>query len=151
MANSVYLTPEGYQKYQSEQETLLTERVTVVEDVKKAREMGDLSENGFYKAAKGRLRFIDSRLLFLKSLLTQAIVVEEGGRTDVRFGSTVTFTDGVKEQTYQVVSRFEANPKEGKISVDSPIGKLLFGKKEGDRISFQSPKGEIIYTILQLR
>ncbi len=150
MANSIYLTPAGYEKYQSEKETLSVERITVVEDVKKAREMGDLSENGFYKAAKGRLRFIDSRLMFLTSLLTQAIVGEERGRTDIRFGSTVTFTDGVKEQKYQLVSRFEANPKEGKISVDSPIGKLLFGKKKGDIVSFESPKGEIIYTILQL-
>lgn len=150
MPTPIHLTPEGVKKYSQEKDLLLTERVSVVAEVQKAREMGDLSENGLYKAAKSRLRFIDSRVEFLTALLKQAKIVEKKESTEVILGSTVTVSNGTATFTYQIVGRFEANPKEGKISVDSPLGKQLLGKREGDVFSFTSPKGIVKYTLIQL-
>lgn len=134
-------TQAGFQNLHQEKETLLTERVRVIEDVKKSREMGDLSENGYYKASKSRLRFIDSQLHKIESILKQATLIEKPLGESIGLGSQVTLQNGDTTQNYLLVDVLEANPKEGKISRKSPLGASLLGKKKGDRVQVMTPKG----------
>lgn len=134
-------TQAGFQKLHQEKETLLTERVIVLEDVKKSREMGDLSENGYYKASKSRLRFIDSQLHRIESILKQATLIEKPLDDRIGLGSLVTLQNGDTTKNYLLVDVLEANPKEGKISRKSPLGQKLLGKKKGDIVSVLTPKG----------
>ncbi|MGI5827539.1 MAG: transcription elongation factor GreA [Patescibacteria group bacterium] len=140
-------TANGFKKIKKEQETLLAERPLAVEDLQKAREMGDLSENGYYKAARAKLSSIDSRLRRLAVLIKYAKVVNSAKAGEVGLGSKVTVKSNGKERKFEIVGNLEADPLQGKLSNKSPIGKALLGKKVGDRVEVSIPSGRVTYVV----
>lgn len=144
------VTKEGFAKLQQEYEELKTERPAVIVDVQKARELGDLKENGYYQASKAKLRSIDSRMMNISYTLKTAKLIEVSASDAVGIGSSVTLVNSEREMTYQFVGDLEANPSEKKLSLLSPIGKAVEGKKVGDEVTVQTPSGSIIYTIKEI-
>lgn len=147
---SIRFTKEGFDKQQKTYEQLLASRPAVVEDLKKAREMGDLKENGYYRASKLKLSFLDSQLRRIKASLLQAIIVESTTDAIVDVGKTVVLSDGEKETTFHIVGDLESEPSVGKISLLSPLGRALSGKKESMEVLFQSPIGLRKYKVLKI-
>lgn len=144
-------TKSGYEKLQAEYEELKKQRPAVVEDLKKARELGDLRENGYYKASRSKLSFIDGRLTTLSYHIRNAIIIEESQSDKVEIGKNVLIlTEEKKQLRYQVVGDLEANPSEGKISLRSPLGSAIAGHKVGDKVEFQTPRGKISYEIKEI-
>ena len=150
-----YITRDGATRLHQELLRLLnTERPRVTAEVSAAAAQGDRSENAEYIYGKKRLREIDRRLRFLKKRLDHAVVVTPAEQTDtsrIYFGATVGLEDedGVKT-TYQLVGPDETDTKGGKISVDSPIGKALLGRRMGDAVTVVRPRGEIELTVLSI-
>jgi len=148
--NKIRFTKEGFEKAKQEYADLLEQRPAVVEDLKKAREMGDLKENGYYQASRQKLSAIDGRLFRLKMDMKYAVIAETSSEDGVSIGSTVTVSDGEKELLYTIVGDFEANPGEGKISLLSPLGRALEGKKLGQEVHLDLPRGKVIYKVLKI-
>jgi transcription elongation factor GreA len=147
---SIIFTKEGYEKVQKEYDDLLASRPEAVSELKRAREMGDLSENGFYKGARFKLSAVDRRLRELKHLLKVGKVVAKQSGDTVEIGSTVVVSIDNITREFLIVGGFESNPLEGKISHISPIGKALMHKKAGEKIAVTIPAGEVIYTIIRI-
>lgn len=145
---TIRFTKEGYERLKKEQEDLLKERIPTLADLKKAREMGDLKENGLYQATRFKLTFLDRRLRVIGYTLKQAVVVEGSKHDAIAIGTIVKLSDGKKEIIYQIVGDLEADPKQGKISLLSPLGKALEGKKAGGTTRIQTPHHIANYTIL---
>lgn len=157
MARSAYnrhmqtrFTKEGYEKLKNDYGNLVKERVLAVEDLQKARAMGDLSENGYYKAARMKLSTIDRNLRRMTLLLEKGIVVEKTSFVTVGIGCSVTLLDGKTEVAYHIVGDIEADPTSKKISLLSPLGKALFGKKIGEEVFVETPSGKKVYKVLRL-
>jgi len=131
-------------------DTLKTERVHAVGELKKAREMGDLSENGYYKASKMKLVSVDRELRDIQYKLKYVSVIQKEHSDQISLGSKVKLSLGEKEVTYDIVGEYEANPRNGRISNVSPLGRALLRKKEGEVINFKTPNGETTYTILKI-
>lgn len=150
------MTAAGKQKLEEELNQLKTvKRKEVVERIKIARGFGDLSENSEYDSAKEEQAFIEGRISTLEGMIRNSEIINESDANtdDVRLGSTVTFKelpDG-DEETYTIVGSAEANPIEGLISNDSPIAKALIGQKKGDKVSINTPGGEMSVTILEIK
>lgn len=141
------LTQEGIDNLTAEVESLQKERLITIEDVRKSREMGDLSENGYYKASKSRLRFIDGQIDRIESILKLATLIEKPHGNLIGLGSHITVRNDKSTQKYLLVDALEADPKLGKISYRSPLGQALMHKKQGDTVSISAPHGEITYHI----
>jgi transcription elongation factor GreB len=151
--STLYITRAGAEKLRAELKHLLNvERPKVTAEVSFAASLGDRSENAEYIYGKKRLREIDRRLRFLQKRIEKLTVVEAGqtpDRSKVFFGATVSLEneeDGSKV-TYQLVGPDETDLKTGKISVDSPVGKALLGKKQGDVVTVNRPRGEIDFLV----
>lgn len=144
------VTKHGLEKLQKEFETLTAERPDAVMHLKKARELGDLSENGYYKASRAKLSFIDSRLFHLKRILKTISIIEATSNEVVGIGCHVVIKNESIEKSYQIVGGIEANPSQGRLSNVSPIGKALLGKKVGDSVTISTPKGMTTYTIAKI-
>ncbi len=140
-------TKDGYEKLKQEYAELKAERPAVIVDVQKARELGDLKENGYYQASKAKLRSIDARLMRASYNLKTAKIIEEGESDIVVIGSTVTLANKEREMTYQFVGDLEADPSEKKLSLLSPIGRAVEGKKVGDEVTINLPTGDVSYVI----
>jgi len=142
-----YLTPEGAKKLAAELNQLASvERPRIVLEVQEAAAQGDRSENAEYIYGKKRMREIDRRIRFLTKRLDGAVVVkqEEGAHLEVRFGARVQVVDeNEKKSSYLIVGPDEANPAEGRISFQSPLGHALMKRKVGDVVTVQRPLGEI--------
>ncbi len=146
----VRFTKEGYEKLKKEYNDLLSERKLAVEDLQKARAMGDLSENGYYKAARFKLSSIDRNLRRSSSNLEKAIIISTTPVGFVSIGSRVTVSDGKTEVTYSVVGDIEADPSKKKISLLSPLGLAIAGKKTGDQVAIETPSGKITYNVVKV-
>lgn len=149
----IYLTKKGFEDLQKEYDDMLNKkRPEVVERLSSAREMGDLSENAEYTAAREELAFIDGRLEELEELLKQAELIADGNHKTqaVDLGSQVVVKIGDKKETFTVVGEWEADPVEKKISHESPLGKALLGKSVGDQIEVEAPAGKMIYKIVSI-
>lgn len=152
----VYMTPEGCKALEDELRQLkLEERPKVVQAIAEARELGDLSENAEYHSAKDKQGLIEGRIKELESKLSQAEVIDitkMSGDT-IRFGVTATICDldTDEEKTYKIVGIDEADIAKGLISIQSPLGRILLGKKQGDEVKFQSPGGEKMYEVLKVK
>jgi len=147
-SKKIYLTKEGLEELKQEFEELSkVKRPEILNRVSQARNMGDLSENAEYTVAREELSFIDGRIEELEELLKQAVLISNNHSSTIKLGSTVKVitTDGKEEFT--VVGEWEADPKDRKISHESPLGKALLGKKVGERVEVEAPAGKIIYTI----
>lgn len=130
------------------------ERPRVTREVSAAAAQGDRSENAEYIYGKKRLREIDSRLEFLNRRLEEVTVVEPQDRGDGRayFGAWVRVSDEAGEENlYQLVGSDEFDVDRGRISMDSPVGRALLGRREGDEVSIQLPRGEVVFEILEVR
>lgn len=152
-----YITKRGAENLRSELKRLLTvERPKVTQEVSFAASLGDRSENAEYIYGKKRLREIDRRLRFLQKRLEHLTVVDPAEQRDlgkVYFGATVTLEnedDGARV-TYQLVGADETDLKEGRISVDSPVGRALMGKSTGDEVTVVRPKGEVDLVITAIK
>lgn len=135
-------TQQGFSETEIHYEKLLTERPAAVADLKKARDMGDLSENGYYKSARWKLSDVDRQLRHLRYLLKYGKIMPDTIDGSVGINTTVTVSDGETKLTYQIVGDYEANPRERKISTRSPLGFALQGKKVGDTAIFSTQQGE---------
>lgn len=134
-------TSSGYKKLKEEKSKLLRERPEAVDHLRKAREMGDLSENGYYKASRAKLSSLDARLRYLEKLIRFGKVVQTANTGFIDIGSTVNIIDGQQEKTYTIVGGYESDPSKQTISHLSPIGKALMGKKGGDTVDVKTPTG----------
>jgi transcription elongation factor GreA len=143
-------TRNGYRKVQDEEKKLKSERPEAVENLRKAREMGDLSENGYYKAARARLSFLDSQIRRIERLVRLGTVVESAHSGQVEIGSRVLLSDGNREYEYMVVGGYESDPSEKTISHISPLGKALMGKKINDTATVIAPAGKKEFRILKI-
>ena len=148
----IYLTKEGLAELKKELKELSSvKRPDVLARVTQARNMGDLAENAEYAAAREELSFIDGRIDELEELLKNAEVIKgTSSHTIVKLGSTVTLHAKGKKDTFTVVGEWEADPKEKKISHESPLGKVLIGKKVGDKVEVEAPAGIISYIIVSV-
>ena len=144
----IYLTREGLEELKKEYETLTkTKRPEVLNRVSQARSMGDLSENAEYTVAREELSFIDGRIDELEELLKQVVLISNNHSSTIKLGSTVKVNTGSVREEFSVVGEWEADPKEKKISHESPLGKALLGKKVGEKVEVEAPAGKIVYTI----
>ena len=149
----IYLTKKGFEDLQKEYDDLVSKRrPEIVERLSAAREMGDLSENAEYTAAREELSFIDGRIEELEELLKQAeLISDDNNKThSVDLGSQVIVKIGDKQETFTVVGEWEADPVEKKISHESPLGKALIGKAVGDEIEVEAPAGKMSYKIISI-
>lgn len=153
MDKKIYLTKEGIEELKKEHEELSkVKRPGVLERVSQARNLGDLSENAEYVAAREELSFIDGRIDELEELLRQATVIEENhhkasNTSTISLGSKITLHQNGKKEIFTLVGEWEADPTEKKISHQSPLGKALLGKKVGEKVEVEAPAGKVIYTI----
>jgi transcription elongation factor GreA len=155
MADIVYLTPEGLKKLKEELEYLkFTEMPDITRRIAEARDKGDLSENAEYHAAKEEQVRVNNKIQELQSTLAKVRILDDKDldTSKVLIFSTVKIknVDNGMERTYTLVSASEANPSEGKISVDSPIGKGLLGKEVGEIAEIQVPAGLMKFEILEI-
>ena len=151
--NKMYLTPSGAEKLSGELENLTgIERPTLARRLREAIQMGDLSENADYIAAKEDQAFLEGRILEIEEILRQAIIIEEGAPTDkVSIGNKVTISEVNGEpETYTLVGAQEADPRNGMISNESPIGSALLGRKSGDEVKVETPGGQIVFSVLKI-
>lgn len=152
--NTKFLTKEGFQRLQEELEHLRTvKRQEVADRLHEAMEGGELIENAEYEAAKNEQAFVEGRIQELDALLATAHVIEESQHAGVvAVGSTVSIQEqGFKEETYTIVGAAEANPREGKISNESPIGKAIIGRTVGDSVAVTTPSGTYKVKILKVK
>jgi transcription elongation factor GreA len=151
-----FLTKEGFQKHQDELEHLrTTKRQEVAARLHEAMEGGELIENAEYEAAKNEQAFVEGRIQELEALLATARIIEESAKDKngaVQVGSKVTIKeDGYEAETYSIVGAAEANPREGKISNESPIGKAIIGHYAGDTVPVETPDGTYKVRIVKVQ
>lgn len=155
MADRVYLTPEGAEDLRRELNELLTvRRPALAQKLKEAVAEGDLKENADYHDAKEQQAFLEGRIQYIENILRAAeIITNDGGNDVVRLGSEVTIVEegADEEETYTIVGAAEANPRDGRISHESPIGSALIGHKKGDKVRVKTPGGELVFKIKRIR
>jgi transcription elongation factor GreA len=140
MAKTVNITAEGRKDLEYELAALKARRPEIAEKIALARSYGDLSENEDYTAARGEQKVVEGRILEIEDILLHAKIIKAGKKEKVDMGSTVTLEGDGKTSTYTLVGAVEANPSEGKISNESPIGKAIFGKKVGEEVTLPNGK-----------
>ena len=151
----IYLTKTGLEDLKKEFEELSkVKRPDVLARVSQARDLGDLSENAEYSAAREELSFIDGRIDELDELLRQAVLIVDHktkSGSAIELGSTVTLHIKGKKEEFTVVGEWEADPKERKISHESPLGKALIGRKVGEKVEVEAPAGKVLYSIISIK
>lgn len=155
MNETFYLTPEGAARLKAELEYLKgTAREEMARRLRSAVQMGDLSENADYHKAKEDQGFLEGRIAELEHLLKNATIIEgnhTGQREVVEIGAIVTVKeDDLPEERYQLVGVKEADPRNGRISNESPIGRALLGHRVGERVEVETPGGKVYITILHI-
>ncbi len=141
-----YLTQEGYDKLKQELEDCkLNKRKTIAQAIKEAKEQGDLSENAEYTEAKRQQRENEGRIMKLENIIRTAEIIKESNSTDkVRIGCVVDVETGKNKSTFHIVGANEADPANGFISNESPLGTALLGKKKGEQAEMVLPNGRTI-------
>lgn len=153
MSEQTFLTPEGLKKLEEELNFLRTvRRAQVAERLHNAQEDGELIENAELEDAKSEQAFLEGKILSIEAMLSTAVLISpEAGRDGVvRLGSKVTIKEvgGGKPEVYQLVGAAEANPREGRVSNESPLGKAMLGRKTGDEIKVNAPSGTIAFRVV---
>lgn len=144
------ITEEGKQELEAELEELKSRRGGIADKIAEARDFGDLSENAEYDSAREEQGLVESRIAEIEDILLNAEIIKAKKGSKVSLGSKVELKTGKKSAAYTVVGPVEADPLEGKISNESPIGLALMGKKVGDKATIKTPKGEIEYEIVKI-
>ena len=137
---AISLTAEGKKELEAELDKLIKSRPEIAEKIATARAFGDLSENEEYSSARNEQKIAESRILEIQDILKNAKVIRGGKRTKADLGATIELKLGDRKVTYTLVGPTEANPLDGKISNESPIGKALLGRKAGE--DFELPNGK---------
>lgn len=150
MKRQFQITEDGKKELEAELEQLKGRRGDIADKIAEARDYGDLSENAEYDAAREEQGLVESRIAEIEDILMNAEIITGGSKTKVGLGSSVELKTGSKTVNYIVVGPVEADPLEGKISNESPIGEALFGKKVGDTATITTPKGEVSYEIVKI-
>jgi len=141
MKKTVNLTAAGKAELEQELAELIGQRPAIAERIATARAFGDLSENQEYTDARAEQKNVENRILEIQEILKNAEIIKAPKKTDqVAIGSTVVIDMAGKEFTYVLVGPVEANPLEGKVSHESPIGKELLGRKAGEEFDFNGKK-----------
>jgi transcription elongation factor GreA len=148
-----FLTPEGYTKLEEELLYLKNvRRPEVAAAIHEAKMDGDVSENAGYEEAKRQQAFLEGRIITVETMLKSAVLIETEGPSDtVILGSRVTVVeDGFDPETYTIVGSAEANPGDGRISNESPLGKALIGRKVDDMVTFKTPGGQVEMKLISI-
>jgi transcription elongation factor GreA len=147
-----YLSPAGLEKLKKELDYLRnTKRQEIAKTLEKCLAFGDLSENAEYHETKEAQAFMEGRILELENLIQDAVVVTKNNRSGfVQVGSTILVQTGQSKETFKVVGAEEANPLEGKISADSPLGHAILNQAKGAVILVNTPQGQAQYKILKV-
>ncbi|MCR4408357.1 MAG: transcription elongation factor GreA [Anaerolineae bacterium] len=152
--HTVYLTPDGLKKLEQELEYLRTvRRQEVAKRLRAALEEEDILENAEYDDAKNEQAFVEGRILTLETMLTNAVIIEEReAAEDVRVGSRVTIIEDGSDtsETYRLVGSAEADPTQGQISNESPLGRALLGHRVGDDVFVDAPDGVLHFRIVAI-
>ena len=156
MSQTIPMTPEGFVRLQEELKRLMREeRPRVVQAIAEARGHGDLSENAEYDAAKERQGFIEGRISEINDKIARAHVINpaEIEADKIVFGATVTLfdTEGGAEVTYQIVGEHEADIKQARLSINSPVAKALIGHRIDDEVTIKVPSGLRVYEVIDIR
>lgn len=141
------LTSDGRKELEAELAELKSRRGAIADKIAAARDYGDLSENAEYDTAREEQGIVETRIAEIEDILLNAEEIKASRTKGVHLGSKVTLKNSKKEVTYTVVGAVEANPVEGKISDQSPIGQQLLGKNVGDDVTITTPKGDTTYSI----
>jgi transcription elongation factor GreA len=154
--SKIPMTAGGYARLLEEMKRLkAVDRPEVIKAIAEAREHGDISENAEYHAARERQGFIEGRLSELEDKISRAEVIDPSTLSgkDVKFGATVTLADEDTDEktTYQIVGEDEADIKERRLSITSPLARALIGKKVGDSVEVSTPRGSKSYEITRVR
>lgn len=151
MKKTYHLTQSGIEELKEELAELISQRSGIADRIRQARELGDLSENAEYQSAREEQDRLESRISELEHILQNTQLIKKP-KIDgqVRLGSTVVLKDSGKPKQFQIVGTMEADPLNGKISDESPIGKALLGKKIGDKAEMKLNGGMKAYKIIQI-
>lgn len=141
---TISLTAEGKKELEKELDELIKSRPAIAERIATARAFGDLSENEEYSSARNEQKIAEGRILEIQEILKKAKIIKGGKKTKVAFGAVVTLEMNRRKVTYTLVGATEANPLDGKISNESPIGKALLGRKAGEEFEFNGKKVKIL-------
>jgi transcription elongation factor GreA len=151
----VYLTAEGVENLRQELEHLVNvKRPALADRLHKAIQQGDLSENADYIAAKEEQGFLEGRVQQIEKMLRNAVIIRnDGSKEEVVLGSRVTVVEGGEgeEEVFRIVGPAEANPMDGKVSNESPVGQALLGRRVGDTVKVEAPRGEIVFKIVAIQ
>lgn len=155
MAEQVtYLTPEGLKKLQDELEHLRTTRRSEVADrLHAAMDEGDIEENAEYDEAKNEQAFVEGRILTIKAILNNYELIDENDVEidEISLGNTVTVKEGDEEsEKYHLVGAAEADPTQGRISNESPLGRALLGRRVGDTVQVSAPAGLLTFRVVNI-
>jgi transcription elongation factor GreA len=152
--HTTYLTAEGIKKLQEELDFLVNvRRPEVAQQIADAKADGDVAENAGYDEAKNTQAFVEGRILTIRGLLSNAVIIKENGsKESVDVGNKVTIHDVEygDQATYTIVGSAEVDPDNGRISLRSPIGRALMGHHKGDRVEVETPSGTVQYLILAI-
>lgn len=150
MKKQFYLTKEGVEELKTEHDELVALRGPIAERIKTAREFGDLSENAEYSSARQEQERVESRIAEIENILQNVEIIKKprGGKL-VQLGSTVTLKNSVTKK-FQVVGTVEADPLNGKISDESPLGQAVLGKKVGDKVELKTNVETAVYKIIEI-
>jgi len=153
--NEVYITAEGLKKLEEELEHLRSaRRQEVALRLREAIQGGDeLIDNAEYEAAKNEQAFVEGRIIELERMLAKAQIIEHNKKSDiVEIGATVTIKEGKKKaETFTIVGAAEADPKDGLISNESPLGSALLSKQVGDAVEVEAPDGVIRFKVVKIK
>ena len=144
------ITAEGKADLEKELEQLKSRRGEVAEKISNARDFGDLSENAEYDAAREDQGLLETRIADIEDILINADIIKSNGNGVIGLGSAVEIKTGTKVMKYIIVGPVEANPLEGRVSNESPIGMALYGKKLGDKVTISTPKGDTTYEVVSV-
>lgn len=152
MKKQFHLTEDGLSELKVEHKALVARRTDVAEAIRVAREQGDLTENAEYQAAKQDQERQETRISELEHILKNVAVIKKPKAGDkVSRGSTVTLkSKNGKDKVFTVVGTVEADPLNGKISDESPIGQALLGKKQGEEVEIKTPADTTTYTVVSI-
>jgi len=150
MKKTYQITEDGRKELETELEELKGRRGEIADKIAEARDYGDLSENAEYDSAREEQGLVETRIAEIEDILVNAEIIKVKKSSKVHVGSTVEIKTGNKTVTYTIVGPVEADPMNGKISNESPLGTALMDKEVGDTVMLTTPKGDITYTIVSV-
>jgi transcription elongation factor GreA len=150
MKKTYQITEDGRKELEAELESLKGRRGEIADKIAEARDYGDLSENAEYDSAREEQGLVETRIAEIEDILVNAEIIKVKKSSKVHVGSTVEIKTGSKTVKYTIVGPVEADPMNGKISNESPLGVALMDKEVGDTVMLTTPKGDITYAVVSV-